>query len=142
MKIISRLLVLGLAAALLSGCVFSVGGNRGSSGDSKWQQVERENRDAIARLSKGMYVEDVRLRMGTPDFLESFSRDGHAFQVFFYRTHRVKADGITTRDETRRRRWSSRTVSWLAGARRSGTTSPVGRWQPVPETGDQGQSER
>ena len=100
MKIISRLLVLGLAAALLSGCVFSVGGNRGSSGDSKWQQVERENRDAITRLSKGMYVEDVRSRMGTPDFLESFSRDGHAFQVFFYRTHRVKADGITTRDET------------------------------------------
>jgi outer membrane protein assembly factor BamE (lipoprotein component of BamABCDE complex) len=100
MKIISRLLVLGLAAAMLSGCILSVGGNRGPSGESQWQQVERDNREAIARLSKGMYVEDVRSRMGTPDFLESFSRDGHAFQVFFYRTHRVKADGMTTRDET------------------------------------------
>jgi outer membrane protein assembly factor BamE (lipoprotein component of BamABCDE complex) len=100
MKVFSRIVVVGLAAVLVSGCVVSVGGNRGSSGESGWQQIERENREAIARLSKGMYVEEVRSRMGTPDFLESFSRDGYAYQVFFYRTHRVKADGMTTRDET------------------------------------------
>ncbi len=100
MKVVSRIVVLGLVSVLLAGCVVSVGGSRGSSGESDWQQVERENREAIARLNKGMYVEEVRSRMGTPDFLESFSRDGHAYQVFFYRTHRVKADGMTTRDET------------------------------------------
>jgi outer membrane protein assembly factor BamE (lipoprotein component of BamABCDE complex) len=100
MKVFSRILVLGLVAVLLNGCVLSVGGNRGSWGESNWQQIERENREAIARLAKGMYVEEVRSRMGTPDFLESFALDGHAYQVLFYRTHRVTADGMTTRDET------------------------------------------
>ncbi|QOC22646.1 DUF3192 domain-containing protein [Wenzhouxiangella sp. AB-CW3] len=100
MKVVSRVLVLGLVTVLLGGCVFSVGGSRGSSGESDWQQIERENRAAIARLSKGMYVDEVRSRMGTPDFLESFSRADYDYQVLFYRTHRVKADGMTTRDET------------------------------------------
>lgn len=94
------LMALGLSMVLLSGCVVSVGGNRGSSGEAAWQQTERENREAIARLDPGMRIEDVRRKMGTPDFLEALHIDGVHFEVLFYRTHRVRADGHTTRDET------------------------------------------
>ena len=96
----SGLLALSLSVVLLTGCVVSVGGNRGSGGEAAWQQAERENREAIARLANGMYIEDVRRKMGTPDFLESLTVDGVPHQVLFYRTHRVRADGQTTRDET------------------------------------------
>lgn len=96
----ARILIPGLLAVLLSGCVVSVGGSRGYSGEASWQQLEQNNRQAIARLVRGMPVEDVRGHMGTPHFLESFERDGYTYEVLFYRTHRVKADGITTRDET------------------------------------------
>lgn len=100
MKQLRNILIVGVAAIMLGGCVVSVGGSRGSSGESSWQQIERENREAIARLSKGMNMGDVRSTMGTPDFLESFSLDGQAYEIYFYRTHRVKADGRTSRDET------------------------------------------
>ena len=94
------LAALGLSVVLLSGCVVSVGGSRGSGGEAAWQQAERENREAIARLANGMFIEDVRRKMGTPDFLESLTVDGVPYQVLFYRTHRTRADGHTTRDET------------------------------------------
>ncbi len=100
MNKLAKGLAIVMAAVMLGGCVVSVGGNRGSSGESSWKQIERENREAIAGLGDGMYVEEVRRRMGTPDFIESFSRDGHTWEVLFYRTHRVAADGKTTRDET------------------------------------------
>ena len=99
-KRMTGVLALGLSVVLLSACVVSVGENRGPSGEAAWQQAERENREAIARLSTDMHIEDVRRQMGTPDFLESLTVDGVPHQVLFYRTHRVHADGLTTRDET------------------------------------------
>ena len=100
MNKLAKGLTIAMAAVMLGGCVVSVGGNRGSSAESNWKQIERENREAIAGLGDGMYIEEVRRRMGTPDFIESFSRDDHTWEVLFYRTHRVTADGKTTRDET------------------------------------------
>lgn len=100
MNKLSRFAVLGLAAIVLSGCVVSVGNSRGTDREASWQQAERENREAIASLEQGLTVGEIRYRMGTPDFLESVTVDGLAYQVLFYRTHRVRADGMTTRDET------------------------------------------
>ena len=39
-------------------------------------------------------------RLGEPDLVESFLRDGEEFVVLRYRTHRQRGDGETTRDET------------------------------------------
>ena len=100
MSKLTKILVIALAAVMLGGCVVSVGGSRNSSEESGRKQVERENRETIAQLRDGVHIEEVRRRMGTPDFIEGFSREGHTWEVLFYRTHRVAADGMTTRDET------------------------------------------
>ncbi len=89
-----------VAAVLLSGCVVYSGGSRGDGREASWQQLERENREHIARLTPGQEVEAVRRRMGTPAFTESFFQDQRHYKVLFYRTHRARADGMTTRDET------------------------------------------
>lgn len=99
MNQISRLVLVLVAAAMLAGCVV-VAGNSPRDREAGWQRVERENREQIGRLYLGMTVDQVRADMNPPDFSEAFEFDGDDYRVLFFRTHRVRADGMTTRDET------------------------------------------
>ncbi|WP_241971558.1 DUF3192 domain-containing protein [Idiomarina fontislapidosi] len=90
----------GLMAISLSGCI--VVSERGwSEGEAQYdhQQVERDNRQMISNLTMNARLDDVRTRMGTPDFNERWSENGDDYQVLFYRTQRLHADGLTTKDE-------------------------------------------
>ncbi|RUO36658.1 hypothetical protein CWE11_00080 [Aliidiomarina sanyensis] len=91
----------GLIATTLTGCVVAVGGDtRSSRGtESNWERQEQKNREAIAKLSPGASVNSVMRTMGTPDFDEFVVVDDRSYRVLYYRTHRVTADGMTTRDE-------------------------------------------
>ena len=100
MSVFRNLVVAGIAATVLSGSVVAIGNDR-PGGESDWVQVERENRPAIDGLQLGMSVDEVRSRMPhEPAFSEAFAVHDIPHRVLFYRTHRVEADGLTTRDET------------------------------------------
>ncbi|TKB49729.1 DUF3192 domain-containing protein [Ferrimonas sediminicola] len=101
-------LMLPAAAALilsLSGCVVAVGGDgwEGDSWDgdsrSSWEEVEKHNREKLSQLSPGMSVDQVVALMGTAEFNEFYRDDEKSVQVLFYRTHRTKGDGKTSKDE-------------------------------------------
>ncbi|GAA4878158.1 DUF3192 domain-containing protein [Ferrimonas pelagia] len=89
------------ASTALTGCVVSVGGggdwDKGSH--SSWQKKQEINRKNLEQIALGMGVEEVRRIMGTADFNEVYQRDDHSVQVLFYRTHRQKGDGSTSKDE-------------------------------------------
>ena len=90
------LLILALSAVALAGCVIHVD----ATDDEDWTDVQRANERAVSRLALGRSLDSVRAEMGTPEFIESFVRDGEEYTVLFYRTHRSHADGRSTRDET------------------------------------------
>lgn len=87
-------------ALLLTGCVVAIGNDDDWDDHDGWSKRQRENREAIADLELGLRRDVVMERLGTPDFSESFLRDGEEFVVLFYRTHRRHGDGETSRDET------------------------------------------
>jgi outer membrane protein assembly factor BamE (lipoprotein component of BamABCDE complex) len=92
--------------AMLNGCVIVAGdGEHGWSWDSdedsrSWKQRQRDNRHTLSRLNIGDSRSIVIEQMGEPEFSESFSHNEKAYQVYYYRTHRNKGDGQTTKDET------------------------------------------
>lgn len=91
-----------MAAALavsLSSCVVAVGGNHEFDDDSSWKKTQRQNQEKINNLTLDMTAEQIRALLGTPDFTESFNKEGESVQVLFYRTHHEKSDGKTTKDE-------------------------------------------
>jgi len=90
-----------LLAVWLSGCVVAIGNDGDSRSDGSWQEREIDNRAAIEQLQPGMTYGQVRDWMPhAADFSESFQTDETLYQVLFYRTQRVQADGQLTRDET------------------------------------------
>ncbi len=97
------LLLLALPALLmLNGCVIVAGGE-GFEWDSDhdgWEHRQRDNRQTLSRLDIGESRTAVIEKMGEPDFSESFAHNEKAYQVYYYRTHRNKGDGKTTKDET------------------------------------------
>lgn len=88
------------AAMMLQGCVI-VTESDWEDGESQYegQQQERDNRNMIASLPMALSVEEVKQRLGTPDFSDRVQHDDNTYQVLYYRTHRQHADGMTTRDE-------------------------------------------
>ncbi|MBE1299999.1 MAG: DUF3192 domain-containing protein [Alteromonadaceae bacterium] len=83
----------------LSGCVISVDGDGFEGHHASWEDREYKNRKIIADLNLDMTTEQVRGRLGTPDFNELVQREDDVYQVLFYRTHRTSGDGKTTKDE-------------------------------------------
>lgn len=65
-----------------------------------FERIERRARTQIASLSPGAPLDEVIKPLGAPDFTDMFSVDGQTWRVLRYRTHRVSADGQTTRNET------------------------------------------
>jgi len=101
MKKSSLLLLVALPlTAFLTGCVVAVGGDKGDYGYSyDFEDKEQENRHQLSKLQLGMPLVMVRDMMGIPDFNEVYNKNDEIIQVLFYRTHRSKKDGITTKDE-------------------------------------------
>jgi hypothetical protein len=102
MKKTNWLIVLSLPVLLsLSGCVIKVGSGDGESQyfSSDHHDIEAQNRKKIARLELRQAYDEVKTIFGTANFNESYQKDGQQIQVLYYRTHRVHADGMTTKDE-------------------------------------------
>ncbi|WP_404402526.1 DUF3192 domain-containing protein [Idiomarina seosinensis] len=96
----------GLATALmigvlsLSGCmVISETGLQHDQAQYDGKQREQQNRNKIAALPMALSAEEVRQRLGTPDFNDRWQGENRNIQVLYYRTHRLHSDGNTTRDE-------------------------------------------
>lgn len=64
-----------------------------------WQERETFNQKQIGTLNLGVTKDEVIRLLGSPDISEAKQIDSGEVQVLFYRTHHVKSDGITTRDE-------------------------------------------
>ncbi len=91
----SLVVVLGMG---LQGCVIAVGGE-GYKSASDYRHGEQRNRQYIASLTEGTALATVEAELGTPNFSDLVTVDGTRYRVLYYRTHRVHADGNTTRDE-------------------------------------------
>lgn len=98
MKTARQFVLLGVAVAMLSGCVIKVDTDDWE-GDN-WRHRQDRNERTISRLELGRDVNSVKDELGKPDFTESFIRNGDEYIVLFYRTRRMDGDGRTTRDET------------------------------------------
>jgi len=66
-----------------------------------WQDREAFNTKFIYKmdLKQPVYRVDVVNYLGGPDITEAKLVEQQIYQVLYYRTHRTKSDGITTRDE-------------------------------------------
>lgn len=99
MKGTRLLLLLALTASITSGCVITVNTDD-EYDDNDWKSRQVRNERAINRMELGRSESSIARELGEPDFVDAFSRDGQAFKVLYYRTHRVRDDGVTTRNET------------------------------------------
>ncbi|MGI5309229.1 DUF3192 domain-containing protein [Rheinheimera sp. WS51] len=98
---IAKLIVTSGLVLALSGCVVAVGGKNDNDtvGDSSWEKTQRHNQQQVNQLTLDLSAEHIRSLMGAPDFSETFTKEGETIQVLFYRTHHMKSDGKTTKDE-------------------------------------------
>lgn len=97
--LLTKLLVVSVLTATLSGCVVAIGDKSERQSDSSWKKTQAYNVQQINQLQLGAQAEDVRALLGVPDFSELFQKDGEQVQVLFYRTHHVSSDSKTTKDE-------------------------------------------
>ncbi|KPZ67510.1 MULTISPECIES: DUF3192 domain-containing protein [Shewanella] len=67
--------------------------------DRSWQERQEFNHNMLSEINIGQPIENIRKLMGRADFTEAKATDNANFQIMFYRTHHVKSDGITTKDE-------------------------------------------
>ncbi|MFC0446447.1 DUF3192 domain-containing protein [Pseudidiomarina halophila] len=89
-----------LVSTGLQGCIIVADGEHGDGySSSDFRKQEAENRRMISALSDSATVTYVRETMGTPEFANRTTVDGVRYDVLYYRTHRVEADGNTTKDE-------------------------------------------
>ncbi|WP_113906220.1 DUF3192 domain-containing protein [Aliidiomarina celeris] len=65
-----------------------------------WREREIFNRKYIGRLELRSHRDEVLRLLGPPDISEAMETPQGEILVLFYRTHHVKSDGVTTRDET------------------------------------------
>ena len=100
MKFFNTLLLAAIITVPLSGCVIAINNDDWESEHGDWESQQKRNVRNIKQLELGRSQSAVEAEFGEPDLVESFSRDGADYKVLFYRTQRVKQDGLTTRDET------------------------------------------
>lgn len=96
----TSILILSATLILLSACVISVNDGDYDEHSYNWRKQERKNRSYIADLQLGTSEDTVRMALGTPNFSESFDKEGEVYSIYFYRTERVNEDGMTTKDES------------------------------------------
>lgn len=84
----------------LQGCVIAVNDDgNGYSDGGNYSKLEKNNREAIAGYVEGVSLATVQAELGTPNFSDLWTVNDVRYRVMYYRTHRVHADGNTTRDE-------------------------------------------
>lgn len=98
-SLVNKLLVVSVLTASLSGCVVAIDGKTSQQSESGWKSSQANNLKQINQLQLGVASDEIRTLLGTPDFSELFEKDGEQVLVLFYRTHHVKSDGLTTKDE-------------------------------------------
>lgn len=91
-------LLLPVVMVALSGCVIAIGTDDHDEDD--WEDRQTRNERIVRDLDLGTDITEIEKRLGTADFVEAFQRNGATYTVLYYRTHRTKGDGKTTRDET------------------------------------------
>ncbi|MCT6700146.1 DUF3192 domain-containing protein [Rheinheimera sp. 4Y26] len=100
MNSLMKLFAAATLTSLLSGCVIAVGHDENDDDSwSKTKKVQQANQNYISQLKTGVDAASVRNSLGTPDFTESFQKNGDTVEVLFYRTHRSHGDGVTSKDE-------------------------------------------
>ena len=67
--------------------------------DMNWKDREEYNRVKISKLKLGLQKTKIIELLGSPDITEAKRINGKEFQVMFYRTQHMQADGITTQNE-------------------------------------------
>ena len=67
--------------------------------DMDWQDREEYNKVQISTLSLGLSKDEILGLLGAADITEAKQTDNGHLQVTFYRTQRMKSDGITTQNE-------------------------------------------
>lgn len=67
--------------------------------DMDWDDRESYNQGKMSEINLGQSIQEVKLLLGNADFSEAKTTDNGPMQVLFYRTHRQKSDGKTTKDE-------------------------------------------
>ncbi len=67
--------------------------------DRSWQERQEFNHRMLSEITIGQSIQSIRQQMGRADFTEAKATDSANFQIMFYRTHHVKSDGKTTKDE-------------------------------------------
>lgn len=88
-------------AFAISGCSVNIGGGaQRSASDADWRVQQEQNREYIHHLEMGTSIGQVERDLGLPHFSEAFARGNNEYRVHFYRTHHMRSDGKTTRDET------------------------------------------
>lgn len=83
----------------LTGCVISVDGDDWDGHHVDWEDREYKNRKIISELALDSDSDQVRARLGVPDFNETFMGGDDQYNVLYYRTQRMHGDGKTTKDE-------------------------------------------
>lgn len=96
MKALNKVTLMAFIALSFSGCVF-IGGEHDFDG---WEAQQRENIEAINRLTLSAEYSQVLSKLGEPDFTEAFIKDDNEFRVLYYRTQRKHSDDRTSKDET------------------------------------------
>jgi hypothetical protein len=102
---IQRLSLVGLVASslMLGGCVIAVDGNgykkSTSENSEKWEDREQNNRKHLQLITVNDTLQAVSEKMGSADFNEVIKINDTSYQVLYYRTQRVKKDGMTTKEE-------------------------------------------
>ena len=98
-KLSLSLLIAAPLLLSLPGCVVAVGGEDGHHLSSDFEDREYDNRKLIARLALDSNFTAALNKLGVADFNETYKKDNENIQVLYYRTHRTKEDGMTTKNE-------------------------------------------
>ncbi|MCL1077911.1 DUF3192 domain-containing protein [Parashewanella spongiae] len=67
--------------------------------DMDWEDRQSFNQQNLTHLNLGQHIDSIRARFGAADFSEAKHSNGKPMHVLFYRTHKGKSDGKTTKDE-------------------------------------------
>ena len=67
--------------------------------DMDWEDRQHYNQQSLTQLNLGQSIDTVRLALGSANFSEAKTSGTKKMLVLFYRTHRSKGDGKTTKDE-------------------------------------------
>lgn len=97
--LLAKLIALSVLTTTLTGCVVAIGDKTEHQSERGWQKAQAHNLQQINQLQLGARADDVRALLGAPDFSELFTKEGEQVLVLFYRTHHVKSDSKTTKDE-------------------------------------------